>query len=138
MAEEVVRGPWGKRLFYSRFFSGGIYRKDEKHLDKFKHNCSRKNLNMNYNGEKTECGWLVLLKRNNKIEDTLIPIATACKINVDAFVDELLDEFLENIETECKKSGIIKEMDAFRKNTINKSVSVVTKKVQVIAMSRQQ
>lgn len=137
MVENEVMGPRGKRLFYSRFFSGGIYRDDEKHLDKFKHNCSRKNSNMNYNGEKRECGWLTLLKRNNKIEDTLIPIATACKSDVDAFIDELLGEFLENIESECKKSGIIKELDTFRKNTINKSVSVVTKKLQVIAMNRQ-
>ena len=137
MAEEEVMGPRGKRLFYSRFFSGGIYRADEKHLDEFKHNCSRKNLNMNYNGEKNECGWLTLLKRNNKIEDMLIPIAYACKSNTDVFINELLNEFLENIKVECEKSGVIEEIDSFRKDSINKTVSGVTRRLQVVAMNRQ-
>ena len=134
---EEIFNPRGKRLAYSRFFTGGMHKDDSEELKDFKRNCAEKGVHMSYDGRKKCCGWSILLKRNNKIEGTLTPIATACKSDVDAFVDELLDEFLENIEVECKKSGIIKELDAFRKTTINKTVSGVTKRLQVIAMNRQ-
>ena len=124
MSEDNI-GPRGKRLLYSRFFSGGIHRDDFKHLEEFKYNCSRKESHMNYDGKKESCGWSILLKRNNKIEEILIPIALTSGINADIFIDEVLDEFLENIKTECTNNNLSKELGSLRKSTISKTVSNV-------------
>lgn len=122
MSEDIV-GPRGKRLIYSKFFSGGIHREDVEHLDKFKNNCSRKGIHMNYDGRKKECAWSVLLKRNNKIEEILIPFALASGVDVDVFIDEIIEKFLENIKLECTKNDLSEKVESFRKDTIEKVVS---------------
>lgn len=122
MENENIVGPRGKRLLYSRFFSGGISKDDAKHLEEFKTNCSRKNSHMNYDGKKKDCGWSILLKRNNKIEKVLIPIAEASGFDVDIFIDEMIDQFLKNISRECIKNDPVKEISIFRKDTISKIV----------------
>ena len=124
MDEEVV-GPRGKRLLYSKFFSGGIHKEDVKDYEEFGDNCSRKGIHMNYDGKKKDCGWSIRLKRGNKIERDFIPIAEVMGIDADVFIDEILDQFRESIKMEFKKTGVVKEIGMSRKNTISKTVSKV-------------
>lgn len=121
--EEDMVGARGKRLLYSRFFSGGIHKDDSKELEEFKNNCSRKDIHMNYDGKKKRCAWSVLLKRNNKIERILVPFALASGIDADVFIDEVIDEFLENIKLECTKNDLTQKVGSFRKDTISKIVA---------------
>ena len=82
MSEDKV-GPRGKRILYSKFLSGGIHKDDYNQVEEFKQNCSRKGIHMNYDGKKKRCAWSILLKRNNKIEDVLIPFALASGVDAD-------------------------------------------------------
>jgi len=122
MNEDMV-GARGKRLLYSKFFSGGIHKDDAKYLNEFKSNCSKKDIHMSYDGKKKKCAWSILLKRNNKIENTLIPFALTSAIDADVFIDEVIDEFLENIKVEYTKNDLAEMVGSFRKDTIKKSVS---------------
>jgi len=122
MSEDKV-GPRGKRILYSRFFSGGIHKDDSEELEEFKRNCSRKDIHMNYDGKKKRCAWSILLKRNNKIEEILIPFALASGVDADVFIDEVIEKFLENIKLECTKNDLPEKVESFRKDTIEKVVS---------------
>ena len=124
MSEDKMgaRGNW---LFYSKPVHGYIHKDDDKERKEFKNNCSRKNIHMNYDGKKRRCGWLVLLKRNNRIEKVLIPFALASGIDADIFIDEVIDEFLENIKIECTKNDLAEKVGSFRKDTISKVVSKI-------------
>jgi len=124
MNEDIV-GPRGKRILYSWPIHGYIHKEDVKYFEMFKKNCSKKGVHMNYDGKKEDCGWSILLKRNNRIEDVLIPIAEASGIDVDVFIDEFVDRFLESIKLECKKNGVVKEIGRFRKDTIGRTVSKI-------------
>jgi len=126
--EEDTIGPRGKRLLHSRYFSGGIHKDDFKDLEEFKKNCSRKDIHMNYDGKKESCAWSILLKRNNKIEKILIPFAQASGIDADVFIDEVLDEFLENIKLECTDNNLAQKMGTLRKKAISKTISNVIEK----------
>jgi len=121
MSENIV-GPRGRRVLYSRFFSGGIHKDDAKHLEEYKNNCSRKDIHMNYDGKKKRCAWSTLLKRNNKIENVLIPIAEDSGFDADIFIDDMLDQFLKNISRSCVKNNPVEEISIFRKDTISKIV----------------
>ena len=121
MSEDKV-GPRGKRILYSRFFSGGIHKDDYNQVEEFKQNCSRKNIHMNYDGKKKRCAWSILLKRNNKIEDILIPFALASGVDADVFIDEIIEKFLENIKLECTKNDLPEKVESFRKDAIEKAV----------------
>ena len=124
MNENIV-GPRGKRILYSWPIHGYIHREDVKHFEVFKKNCSRKGVHMNYDGNKEDCGWSIYLKRGNRIERDFIPIAEAMGIDADVFIDEILDQFREGIKMEFKKTGVVKEIGMFRRNTISKTVSKV-------------
>lgn len=126
MSEDKV-GPRGKRLLYSRFFSGGIHKDDYNQVEEFKQNCSRKNIHMNYDGKKKRCAWSILLKRNNNIEEILIPFALASGVDADVFIDEIIEKFLENIKLECTKNDLPEKVGAFRKDTIEKAVAKTVK-----------
>jgi len=125
MSEDIV-GPRGKRVLYSKFFAGGIHESDLKHLREFKRNCFTKGIHMNYDGKKRGCGWSILFKRNNKIEKTLVPIAMESGIDIDVFIDEMIDRLLEDLKTECAKNKLAKEVGTFRKDEIKKVVSNIT------------
>jgi len=130
MTEEdrEILNPRGKRLAYSNFFGGWMHRADcRKLVVEFKRNCAKRGMHMNYDGKKNRCGWSILLERNNRIENVLIPIAVASGINADIFIDELLDKFLENIEVKYTKNGLAKEIDTFRRDTIDKTVVKLVK-----------
>ena len=124
MNEDIV-GPRGKRILHSRFFSGGIHRDDTKDIEEFGNNCSRKGIKMSYNGKKKDCGWSIRIKRGNKIEKVLIPIAEASGLDADIFIDEMLDQFLKNISRSCTKNNTGEEISSFRKDTINKIVPTI-------------
>ena len=126
MNENIV-GPRGKRVIYSRFFSGGIHKDDIEELEEFKQNCSKKGIKMNYNGKKQSCGWSILFKRNNKIERVLIPIANMSGIDVDIFIDEVIDELLDSIKKQCEEKELTRESESFKKSTVSKIISNVIK-----------
>lgn len=124
MSEDMV-GARGKRLLNSKFFAGGIYKDDLKYLIEFKSNCSRKGTHMSYDGTKRGCAWATMLKRNNRIERILLPIAEASKMDVDVFIDEVIDEFLDNVEAECVRKDLANKVGSFRKDTISKVVNKI-------------
>ena len=121
---------------YSKKVQGGIHIGDEEEYIKFTENCSKKNMKLSYDGNNRECGWLTLFKRNNKIESVLIPIARSCNSNVDAFINEILEKFVENVIAECKKNNLSLEIELNRKDIVDKTVTDVTKNLQIIAMNR--
>jgi len=125
MSEEDIMGARGKRLLHSRYFSGGIHKDDFKDIKEFKKNCSRKNIHMNYDGKKHRCAWSILLKRNNKIENVLIPFALESGIDTDVFIDEVIDAFLENIKLECTRNDLVSKVESFRKDIVSKTVEVI-------------
>ena len=105
-----------------------LNRQLDKHLKEFKSNCSRKGDHMNYDGKKKSCGWATLLKRNNNIERIFIPIAEKSGTDVDVFIDEILNEYLENIKIECTKNNLAKETTSFRKNTFSTMITNMIEK----------
>jgi len=121
---------------FSVFFQGGIHESDIKELDRFRENCQKKNLKYNYDGEHRECGYLTMLRRNNKIESTLIPIAKACNSNPDVFINRLIDKFLENVILECKQNNLTIQIENYKKELIDKTVSSATKDLQILAVKR--
>ena len=126
MSEKKI-GPRGRRILYSWFFSGGVHKDDHKDIQEFKDNCAMKGIHMSYDGKNRRCGWSILIKRDNRLEKILMPFAQASGIDADVFIDEVLDEFLENIKLECTDNNMAHKLGMLRNDVISKTISNVIK-----------
>lgn len=136
-----ILGSTGKRLFYGKSFAGTIHKNNADALEEFKNLVFDKGLNMNYNGEKEKCGWLILFQRNNKIEKALKPIANKYHMDVDVFIDGLLDKILDSIVLYHQQNDIVGESEEFHGNLVDNitddATIDVTKHLRSIVAKRQ-
>jgi len=121
---------------HSRYFHGGIHEDDEIELMKFREICKKINLKYNYDGGKKECGYSIMLKLFNQIMPPFIPIAKACNSNPVVFSRDIMDKFLECFVLECKKNNLTIQIETFKNELTDKTVTDTTKNLQLIAVKR--